>query len=85
MGFLIPCPNCGPRDVYEFKFGGECKNTPAANASLRELRHYFYFNRNVAGEHEESWYHDACESWLLIRRNTLSNTVIASRRLLEDL
>ena len=23
MSFLLACPLCGPRDVYEFRFGGE--------------------------------------------------------------
>ena len=85
MGFLIPCPNCGPRDAYEFKFGGESKNSPAANANLKDLRHYFYFNKNVAGVHEESWYHGACESWLVVKRDTVSNTVIETKRLMEEI
>lgn len=85
MGFLIPCPNCGLRDVYEFKFGGESKTVPPDTADLKTQRHYLYFNRNVAGEHEESWYHEACESWLLVRRNTLSNTVLETRRFREEL
>ena len=25
MSFLIPCPHCGNRSVYEFRFGGEVK------------------------------------------------------------
>ncbi len=85
MGFLIPCPNCGPRDAYEFKFGGESKSSPTLNTNLKDLRHYFYFNKNVAGIHEESWYHGACDSWLVIRRDTVSNTVIETKRLMEDL
>ena len=23
MSFLLPCPNCGPRDVNEFAYAGE--------------------------------------------------------------
>ena len=23
MSFLLPCPGCGPRDVYEFRYGKE--------------------------------------------------------------
>ena len=34
MSFLLPCPNCGKRSVYEFRFGGEVKQGPAANARI---------------------------------------------------
>ena len=30
MSFLLACPNCGPRDVYEFRFQGEVTSRPAA-------------------------------------------------------
>jgi|WetSurMetagenome_2_1015567.scaffolds.fasta_scaffold06851_5 methylglutamate dehydrogenase subunit B len=85
MGFRIPCPNCGLRDAYEFVFFRESKISPSPNATLKELRHYFYFNKNVAGVHEESWYHGACDSWLVVRRDTKSNIVIETRRLTEEL
>ena len=51
MGFLIPCPNCGLRDVYEFKFGMEVKEGPGPDVGLKEWRHYHYFNQNVNGVH----------------------------------
>ena len=35
MSFLIPCPNCGKRSVYEFRFGGEVKTRPAAGVERR--------------------------------------------------
>ena len=28
MSFMIPCPFCGSRSVYEFVYGGEFKNVP---------------------------------------------------------
>ncbi len=80
MGFLIPCPNCGPRDVYEFKFGGEVKPEPGPEAGIREWRHYSYFNKNVAGVQDEWWYHGGCDSWILVKRNTATNEVLDSRR-----
>jgi sarcosine oxidase subunit delta len=83
MGFLLPCPNCGQRDIYEFKFGGEQKDGPDPSASLRDWRHYIHFNKNLAGEQEEWWYHFACDEWLLVRRDTTSNRIISVRRMEE--
>ena len=37
MSFLLPCPNCGERDVNEFGYRGEVTTRPAASPSLREL------------------------------------------------
>ena len=28
MSFLLRCPHCGNRSVYEFRFGGEVKGAP---------------------------------------------------------
>lgn len=77
MGFLIPCPNCGLRDVYEFKFGMEVKEGPGPDVSLKEWRHYHYFNQNVNGIHEEWWYHAAgCGAWFKVKRETSTNKII---------
>jgi sarcosine oxidase delta subunit len=27
--YLVKCPNCGDRNVYEFRFGGEVVQSPA--------------------------------------------------------
>ena len=81
MGFLIECPNCGPRSVYEFKFGGERKAEPGSGSGSRAWRHYFYFNRNVNGPGDEWWYHGGgCGAWLRVTRNTATNEVIAVER-----
>ncbi|MBW2022136.1 MAG: sarcosine oxidase subunit delta [Deltaproteobacteria bacterium] len=82
MGFLIACPNCGFRNAYEFKFGGEVKNEPGHGAGLRKWRHYFYFNKNVAGVQEEWWYHNPCQTWVLVTRDTATNEVVGSPRLM---
>ena len=34
MAFLITCPLCGPRDAYEFRFGGEDKGPRPDQESL---------------------------------------------------
>jgi sarcosine oxidase subunit delta len=77
MGFQINCPNCGFRDVYEFKFGGEAKERPGPDADIREWRHYIYFNKNANGIHEEWWYHTfGCRTWIKITRNTATHQII---------
>ena len=53
MSFLLPCPNCGPRDVNEFAYQGEVTMRPKESPSLRELASYLYFRRNVAGVQRE--------------------------------
>jgi heterotetrameric sarcosine oxidase delta subunit len=77
--FLLPCPNCGPRDVEEFRCAGEVTRRPAATPSLRELMRYVYFRDNVCGVHREWWYHrHGCGLWFVAERDTRDNTVIAT-------
>ena len=75
MGFLIPCPNCGLRDVYEFRYGGEAKSVPDPSAGLREWRHYAISTATSPAARRNGWYHGACESWLFVERDTTDNTV----------
>src|SRR2546428_55658 len=53
MGFLLECPNCGKRDVYEFRFGGEAHKRPRVNSSSEEWMKYVYMRENVAGVQQE--------------------------------
>jgi heterotetrameric sarcosine oxidase delta subunit len=77
MSFLLPCPNCGPRDVNEFAFSGEVTQRPRATPSQQELSAYVYFRRNVAGVQREWWYHRfGCELWFLAERDTRTNEVL---------
>jgi heterotetrameric sarcosine oxidase delta subunit len=77
MGFKIPCPNCGARDVYEFTFDAERRSRPSAEADLKTWRRYLYFRRNACGIQEERWYHAAgCGRWLRVRRDTATNEVL---------
>jgi heterotetrameric sarcosine oxidase delta subunit len=69
MSFLIPCPTCGPRSVYEFRFGGEKTDDKIAT----------YYRRNVAGVQTEWWYHrDGCREWLVAVRDTVTNQVVST-------
>ena len=77
MSFLLPCPNCGPRDVNEFSYAGEVTKRPKRSPSLRELTSYVYFRENVAGVQREWWYHRfGCEVWFQAERDTRTNEII---------
>lgn len=78
MSFLIPCPHCGPRDVGEFRFGGEKIPRPAQPDALSAAAwaRYVYDRRNVAGPQTEWWYHrGGCRQWILAARDTRTNAV----------
>jgi heterotetrameric sarcosine oxidase delta subunit len=77
MTFLLECPHCGPRDVYEFKFQGEVTKRPVGKPTQRELSAYVYFRANVAGVQREWWYHrNGCGVWFLAERDTRTNEVL---------
>lgn len=73
MSFLVPCPNCGERDVNEFAYRGEVTARPEA-PTLAELSRYIYLRRNVAGAQREWWYHRrGCGQWFVAERDTRTN------------
>ena len=76
MAFLLKCPACGERSVYEFRFGGEVMSRPAPDASAGEWTDYFYTRRNAAGDQRELWYHAfGCRKWFEAVRDTVTNEV----------
>jgi sarcosine oxidase subunit delta len=76
MSFVIPCPHCGPRSVYEFRFGGEVKARPNPEAPHDEWLQYIYTKTNSSGVQQEWWYHrSGCRQWLRALRNTATNEV----------
>ena len=76
MSFLLRCPTCGERSVYEFRFGGEVRQRPPEAASPREWAEYVYTRQNEAGVQKEWWYHRlGCRAWFLAIRDTTTNTV----------
>ena len=77
MSFLLNCPNCGPRDVYEFRFGGEAQIRPGPDASNEDWARYLFFRANEAGVQREWWFHRAgCYAWFQARRDTRTNEVL---------
>lgn len=76
MSFVLSCPNCGPREVTDFDFGGEVTPRPGSRPALRELNRYVYFRRNVAGMQREWWFHrSGCRAWFIAERDTRDNVV----------
>jgi sarcosine oxidase subunit delta len=79
MSFLVRCPNCGDRSVYEFRFGGEVKQRPALDAPETDWFEYRFLRTNESGVQTEWWFHrSGCKQWLQAVRNTVSNEVLES-------
>jgi heterotetrameric sarcosine oxidase delta subunit len=77
VSFVLTCPNCGPREVTDFGYGGEVVARPRSRPSLRELGAYNHVRRNVAGVQREWWYHRAgCRTWFQAERDTRTNAVL---------
>jgi sarcosine oxidase subunit delta len=77
MSFLLCCPTCGERSVYEFRFGGEFHQRPPGSASTAQWADYLYARANPAGPQKEWWYHQlGCRTWFFAVRDTLTNTVL---------
>jgi sarcosine oxidase subunit delta len=74
--FQIECPNCGPRNVSEFRFGGEVRPRPKDGAG-RAWPNYLYARTNALGVQTEWWYHRlGCRHWFQARRHTQTNEVL---------
>jgi heterotetrameric sarcosine oxidase delta subunit len=79
LSFLIDCPNCGSRDVYEYRYGGEVRARPNPNASDEQWDAYLHVRTNLNGVQREWWYHrDGCGRWLVAERDTTCNFVVAT-------
>ena len=80
MSFLLPCPLCGPRDVYEFRYGGEVKARPAPDSGDATWAAHLYERANVSGVERAWWFHrTGCRRWFTADRDTRDNRVTASR------
>jgi heterotetrameric sarcosine oxidase delta subunit len=73
---LLPCPNCGPRNVSEYRFGGEVTNRPAPEQTTPATwAAYLYMRQNVLGVQREWWYHSACGCWFVAERHTKTQDI----------
>jgi len=81
MSFQITCPNCGVRPVWEFHYAGPVAVRPDSNADAREWTAYLYDKPNIRGMQTEWWIHrSACKAWMIVERDTNTNTVHSVRR-----
>ena len=74
----VDCPNCGSRNVQEFRYGGEYNPRPLEPlaAGPEEWTDYIYMQNNTQGQQKEWWYHRVgCQLWFLAERNTKSNVI----------
>jgi sarcosine oxidase delta subunit len=72
MSFLLPCPNCGPRDASEFRYGGQLLSAGVV--------------ANLPGPQWERWYHRlGCRRWLIAERDVRTNEVLRTGALEEGL
>ena len=63
MSFLLNYPNCGPREVSEYRYGGEIARPNGA--------------MNLPGPQRERWYHRfGCRRWLAVERDVRTNEVL---------
>jgi heterotetrameric sarcosine oxidase delta subunit len=79
--FLLECPNCGKRNVAEFRWGGEARPRPKDGENLppEEWQQFLYMRANKRGLQREWWYHRAgCQKWFLALRDTNSHEVHAT-------
>ena len=78
---LIECPNCGPRNAQEFRYGGEYNPRPHEPLAVEpdEWVDYVYMQANTHGQQREWWYHRAgCQLWFLADRHTKTNVIIGT-------
>jgi heterotetrameric sarcosine oxidase delta subunit len=76
---ILDCPNCGPRNTQEFRYGGEYNPRPKApqQTSDEAWTDYVYMRANKQGVQKEWWYHrSGCQLWFLAERHTQSNEVL---------
>ncbi len=75
----INCPYCGERSLDEFVYQGDASLTrpdPSAPNAADAIYTYGYERTNVAGVHQELWYHSAgCHAWLVVSRDTRTHAI----------
>lgn len=75
---IIECPLCGERPYTEYRYGGDAgKVRPAyGHGGLKSWHDYVFLFDNSKGWHQEYWQHvHGCRQWLVVSRDTASNTV----------
>ena len=76
---LIPCPWCGPREQFEFAFGGEAPGRRPADPSMLDdatWTDYLFTTVNVMGAGRYLVCHTGgCGQWFTVTLDTLTHEV----------
>jgi heterotetrameric sarcosine oxidase delta subunit len=76
MSFFLTCPNCGPRDVSEFRFGGQILPVTAGDRVGNQAG-FGTNSSNLPGPQRERWYHRfGCRRWIVAERDVRTNEVL---------
>ena len=73
----ITCPDCGPRDVSEFRYVGDAtRRFPALDAGQAEWASFVWDRENPRGAHAEHWQHQhGCRQFLRVVRDTATHEI----------
>ncbi len=73
----LKCPLCGERDRREFTYYGHetFLDRPDAGAPAEAWHDYVHIRDNPAGRTRDLWYHDPCQSWLVVTRDTVTHAI----------
>ena len=78
---LIPCPWCGDREDFEFKYGGAADIAYPKDPSTVDdptWARYVFFRPNPKGHFPERWYHSAgCRRWFSLVRDTVTHEIVS--------
>lgn len=82
----LDCPNCGRRNVSEFRYVGERHPRPdPATVDPATWRGYLYVRDNPAGWTAETWLHrSGCRRYLEVERHTVTNEIRRVREAWTD-
>lgn len=78
---LIECPNCGPRDETEFRYGGQAHVPYPPDPSAvddRRWGEYLFYRDNTQGVFAERWACHACRKWFNALRDTRTYEILAT-------
>jgi sarcosine oxidase, subunit delta len=76
VSLLIPCGQCGPRPVEEFRYGGEVERRPPFDDEDARIVDEAWMLTNTDGLATERWFHAAgCRRWVTIERDTGSDRI----------
>lgn len=81
----INCPLCGARDRREFTYQGHAValDRPKADAAPEAWDDYIHLRENPAGPTRDLWYHDPCQSWVVVHRNTATHEITKTELVTE--